>query len=84
LDDQAKTLMPRQEALFKFAAMDDKLAAIVKTFEDRLALKDTDIQSLRESRSEGGGKSAAVSMVWGIAIAILGILIAVAGLFLRR
>jgi hypothetical protein len=73
LDDQAKLLMPRTEAISMFRNIDDKIALVNK-----------DIASLRESRSEGGGKSAAVSMVWGIAIAILGILIAITGLFLRR
>ena len=46
LDDQAKTLMPRFEADSKFRAQEDKVEALRK-----------EVQSLRESRSEGSGIS---------------------------
>lgn len=68
LDDQAKTLMPRLESLGLFKGIDDKITVLQKSFEDKLEaarinnekvadLQSKEIAGLRESRSEGTGKS---------------------------
>jgi hypothetical protein len=49
LDDQAKRLMPREEAQINFKSQDQKLESIKENFNKEVA-------SLRESRSELSGK----------------------------
>jgi hypothetical protein len=84
LDDQAKTLMPRQETIGLLKAIDDKFAFMQSTFESRIEAQRVanekvfdaltkDIASLRESRSEGTGKSIGLRDFWGYLVALGGI-----------
>jgi len=54
LDDQAKTLMPRIEAIGKFDAIEKRL-------EETKARYDLEIASLREFRSDIGGRNSATT-----------------------
>ena len=54
LDDQAKTLMPRPETLNMFKSVDEKVLMLGK-----------EVAGLRESRSEGGGRSLGTHEMWG-------------------
>jgi hypothetical protein len=55
LDDQAKTLMPRNEAQTLFGAYDGKLEDFKSTNEKSLQAMQKDISDLRESRSASAG-----------------------------
>jgi hypothetical protein len=73
LDDQAKTLMPRLESQTVFKAYEDKLEAVKQ-----------DVKSLRESRSELGGRALGMhgdllQRNWGIGTLIAIIALIVAG-----
>lgn len=59
LDDQAKTLMPRPETLSMFKGLDDKLIGSVAQLEAKIEGTNSQIDSLRQSRSEGGGRDIA-------------------------
>ena len=50
--------MPRPETLTMFKSVDEKAEALAK-----------EIASLRESRSEGGGKSTGLREMWGYVLA---------------
>src|SRR5580704_17341381 len=58
LDDQAKTLMPRQECSTLFKSYEDKLESTKIAFEKAVYGIQEDIKSLRESRSAGSGATA--------------------------
>lgn len=75
LDDQAKTLMPRQEAIGLIKVLDDKIEALRTSTEKEIA-------SLRESRSEGSGRGSGLHAGWAILVgagllvtAIIGVVI---------
>jgi hypothetical protein len=77
LDDQAKRLMPREEAQINFKAQDQKLESVKENFSKEIA-------SLRESRSEGGGAARASasgqqSTHWLIGV-VIGLVLGLAGL----
>jgi hypothetical protein len=75
LSDQAARLLPRAEADSRFANYDEKIANQQK-----------DIQNLRESRSEGGGRQLSREYITGIGLTIAGLIIAAAvllGRFMR-
>jgi hypothetical protein len=55
LDDQAKTLMPRQEANTLFRSYEEKLENTKISFEKTLDSVIADVKSLQNSRSEIGG-----------------------------
>jgi hypothetical protein len=59
LDDQAKTLMPRLEVNTMMRAMEEKLETIKAGSSKDIDILRQDIRSLRESRSEAGGKDIA-------------------------
>jgi hypothetical protein len=91
LDDQAKLLMQRQEALGLFKASDDKLEAMRLFFDSKMeslssTLKsdainlDAEIKGLRESRSEISGKASSTTAMWGYMGVVVGIIVAVAGI----
>jgi uncharacterized phage infection (PIP) family protein YhgE len=97
LDDQAKTLMPRPETLSMFKGIEDKLENVQTNAKNELtsaraALNksidtiNSELQSLRESRSEGGGKDRAryefiqqknwsTGVIVAIMLALLGIVL---------
>jgi hypothetical protein len=94
LDDQAKLLMQRAEALGLFKAHDDKLEAMRIFFESRLESQrlafdksvenlTKEIAGLRESRSEIGGKSTGANALWGYLVGIAGIAMALAFHFIK-
>jgi len=60
LDDQAKRLISRLE-----------VEQVVKNFEEKINRLDTDMRSLRESRSEIGGKFAGAQLLWGLLIGLI-------------
>jgi len=62
LDDQAKTLMPRIETMGLFKAQEEKAESARAALERRLDEVKSDVASLRESRSELGGKEKAVTV----------------------
>jgi hypothetical protein len=77
LDDQAKRLMPREEAQINFKAQDQKLESVKEFF-------NKEISSLRESRSEIGGREKAAasgqqSTHWLIGV-VIGLVLGLAGL----
>jgi chromosome segregation ATPase len=72
LDDQAQTLMPRTETAGLFKALEEKIAAVQHTAEQKIDTRQSavdkqldeikaDIRILRESRSQTEGKSAGFS-----------------------
>lgn len=65
LSDQASTLMPRNEAGVRFLALEGKL----DEFKNEVK---AELSSLRESRSESGGKSQTWILVVGVLLSILG------------
>ena len=73
LDDQAKTLMPRPETSALFKNMDDKVSNIRNELNSRIDTSNKEIASLRESRSEGGGRSTGLQAMWGYILAALAI-----------
>jgi hypothetical protein len=87
LADQAQTLIPRTEANVQFKGIEEKLAAVVVTYEGRLeALRAStdkaneavakDVASLRESRSSQFGSQASQRELVGYGIAVLAIIFA--------
>jgi len=95
LDDQAKTLMPRFEAVSTFTAQADKLEAMRMFFESRLETQrmsfektmdnlNKEIASLRESRSEGVGGKDNHRIMFSYLIALVGIAVAVVALFVKK
>lgn len=87
LDDQAKTLMPRPESLGMFKSIEATIAGVKSDFERRMDAQAKEIAGLRESRSEGSGKSAGSQAMWGYfvaAVSVVGALIAVAVALLAR
>jgi len=73
LDDQAKTLMPRAETDARFNSLEDKFALIQKSMDIKVEEVKKDVISLRESRSESGGKAQGLSGGWAAAVGILGL-----------
>lgn len=65
LDDQAKTLMPRNEAQAMFKSFEEKLEVLKSTHERDQALARTDIGNLRESRSVTVGETTTMREVKG-------------------
>ncbi len=65
LKDQSDRLMPREEAMGQFRALDSKIDDVKK-----------DVSSLRESRSEGGGRSSLISEWIPIAVSIIALYVA--------
>jgi hypothetical protein len=80
LDDQAKTLMPRLEAQAAFKSMEEKLEGLKITAQTDIERLRVDIQSLRESRSEGAGKGTGTTATWAIIATLFLALMSVAGL----
>lgn len=76
LADQASGFMPRQEYTSNHTALQEKMEAMKQGL-------DKEIASLRESRSQGEGKSSGFSASWGIAVSITVLAIALIGLLLR-
>lgn len=74
LDDQAKTLMPRAESDTRFNALQEKLALIQKGMDLKVEEIKKDILSLRESRSESGGKVQGVTGLWAVIVGIVGLI----------
>ena len=83
LGDQARTLMPRTETDVRFAAIDDKLAAIVIANDGKLeALRassekateanSSDIKGLRESRAQVGGSHDSSRELWAYLLGAIG------------
>jgi chromosome segregation ATPase len=71
LDDQAKTLMPRPETLNMFKSIEEKLvaaqvtfksemSAVQSSFEKTVSGLEAQVSSLRDSRSQGSGRDAAI------------------------
>lgn len=92
LDDQAKTLMPRNESIGLFNAIDEKLSALQQRLEQAASAKgeadekiflsiNTDLKSLRESRSLGDGRGAGINQFWGYIVGGIGIGLAVLSFF---
>lgn len=87
LDDQAKLLMQRQEALGLFKSSDDKLETMRLFFDSKLESQRIafeknneslmkEITSLRESRSEISGKSSGANALFGYLVGVAGIALA--------
>lgn len=57
LDDQAKTLMPRSETVLLIKGLDTRLETNTAALEKRIDAMLEEIKSLRESRSNLGGRS---------------------------
>ena len=85
LKDQSETLMPRAEAQNMFKSSSDKLISVetqfdskldgaVKQFEAKFETARQDLAGLRESRSEGGGKSQGMQTSWIILIGAVGLI----------
>lgn len=94
LDDQAKLLMQRQEALGLFKSSDDKLETMRLFFDSKLESqriafeKNNDaltkeIGNLRESRSEATGSKTSSREIFAYLIAGAGIVIAIAFHFIK-
>jgi len=94
LDDQAKLLMSRTEAMSMFGATSDKIETMRVFFESkfetqRLALEKMvdalkeEVASLRESRSEISGNRTSQREMLSYVIAIAGIAIAAAALLVK-
>jgi hypothetical protein len=79
LDDQAKTLMPRPETTSLFQNVDDKINTVRSELNSRIEALIKDIASLRESRSESGGKSLGTHAVIAYVIAAISIILALLG-----
>jgi hypothetical protein len=87
LDDQAKTLMPRNESQTLFRAYDEKLESNKVAFEKSIDALIEDIKSLRESRSATAGASLQRTEVhqtnqWVIGL-VIGAILAVVQIALR-
>jgi DNA primase large subunit len=93
LDDQAKTLMPRPETLTLFKSHEDKLASMRSELDSRLsayivsverALDEVkkDINGLRESRSEGGGRQLGETAMWGYVVGAAGFILTLGSIIL--
>ena len=80
LDDQAKLLMPRSEALIATRALDDKLGGIKGELERRLEAINKELASLRESRSESTGRDMGSHAVWGYLLAAITVVGSLVGL----
>lgn len=63
LDDQAKTLLPRQEAAALLKSIEERMAATVRDHEKTFDEVKAEISSLRETRAEGAGKQEIVAPV---------------------
>lgn len=94
LNDQAKTFMPRTETTSLIKSLDDKIESSQANFDAKLdALRASleksndslarEIASLRESRSELGGKSSGANALWGYIVAIAGIAFAIVSFFVK-
>lgn len=81
LDDQAKLLMPRTEAMGLLKALEDKMSVNRDATEKAFYDIREDIKSLRESRSGGAGKSAGLNAGWVYligAVTLIGAIVALA------
>jgi hypothetical protein len=81
LDDQAKTLLPRQEAAALFHAIDDRLASAIKDHEKRFDDLRSELASLRESRAAAVGQVNGISDSTKVVVGAIMLLIAVLGFF---
>jgi acyl-CoA reductase-like NAD-dependent aldehyde dehydrogenase len=77
LSDQAATLMPRKEYEAGMASTRELLDREVKTLR-------ADISSLREYRSEQGGKTQGISMAWAVLIGLVGLIGSLIAIYLRK
>lgn len=77
LDDQAKLLMSRTEALSNLVAINEKIETLRNFFESRLEAQSKEIADLRESRSEleGNRTSQREMIAWALGIAGLAVAI---------
>jgi hypothetical protein len=93
LDDQAKMLMPRAEVNALLKAIEEKIYSSKTELESRLTAANTasektidtltkDISGLRESRSEGSGRSSGSQQMWGYVAGAFGIIFGAIGLLL--
>jgi hypothetical protein len=83
LDDQAKTLMPRAESFSMFKSFEDKMYIQNSSTEKSLDSLRLDIKSLRESRSELGGRGAGLQAGWGMLLAAVGLIATIVALLSR-
>jgi hypothetical protein len=94
LDDQAKLLIQRAEALGLFKSSDDKLETMRLFFDSklesqRLAFEKSnenmmkEIGSLREARSETSGSKAGMQDLWGYLVAIAAITLTIIFHFIK-
>ena len=72
MDTQYSYMMPRTEADGRFAAHAEKFDELRR-----------DINALRESRSESGGKAAGASTLWGYVIGAIGAIAALVAILTR-
>jgi hypothetical protein len=71
LSDQARLLIPREEVNARFISYDQKVEALKEQISK-------DISSLKESRSEGAGRTATWAVVFGLAIVVANAMLAIA------
>ena len=74
LSDQATTLMPRTEVVALIKGAEDKTWATKAELLGRVDVIQKDITSLRESRSEGAGRSLGGHAMWGYVLAALSVI----------
>lgn len=72
LSDNAAMLIPRSEAQSRFASMEEKMQAMKESQNVVREELMKEVHSLRESRSESGGKSATWMLVIALLSGILG------------
>lgn len=91
MDDQYKSMTPQTEARLKWDNIEREMGVLRKDFADQrdLAQREInnmreaimkDVTGLRESRSESGGKSAGIYLIWTIGIAVMGIILGLSAL----
>jgi hypothetical protein len=78
LDDQAKTLMPRLEVNTMMRGIEEKIEGIKTAAKSDVARIDTDIRSLRESRSQVEGTDRGATATWAVVIVIANGILALA------
>jgi len=74
LKDQADVLMPRSEALSMIKNIEEKMANFKHETDSKFDISRKDVQGLRESRSEGGGRSSGQQMSWALLLAVVGLI----------
>lgn len=81
MDEQYKEMIPRSEATALLRGFEDKITFDRSTNESKFGSIGREIASLRESRSEGGGKDKGIGISWQALVSLVGLIVAMIAVF---